>query len=120
MFKFWQSFESFRAGCDHERYSDFMRRWEANRADFEACSSFESLLQLLSERLGPGEQATIKTDHYLTIKGPDFEYLTRICIRDKRDEILIKELKSVSKFYHNDGKKPIDNDFIGGLSHETA
>lgn len=84
MFKFLQSFESFRAGCDHERYSDFMRRWESNRADFEACSSFEALLQLLSERLKPSEVATIKTDHYLTIKGPDFEYITRVNMRREK------------------------------------
>lgn len=83
MLKFLQRFEFFKAGCDQERYGQFMRRWEANRADFEACPSFGALLQLLSERLDPSEVATIKTGHYLTIKGPDFEYMTRVYIREE-------------------------------------
>lgn len=82
MFKFLQRFEFFKAGCDQGSYGEFMRRWEANRADFEACSSFEALLRLLSERLEPSEVATLKTGHYLSIKGPDFEYMTRVYIRE--------------------------------------
>ena len=78
MFKFLNRFEFFREKCDKERYWQFMRRWEANRADFEKCADFAELLQLLQSRLADGESATIKTDHYLHIKGPDFEYLTRI------------------------------------------
>lgn len=78
MFKFLQRFEFFKAGCDQERYGQFMRRWEANRADFEACKDFSELLRLLQERLAEGESATIKTDNYLHIQGPDFEYITHI------------------------------------------
>ena len=84
MFKFLNRFEFFKAGCDQGRYGAFMRRWESNRADFEACPSIEALLQLLSERLEPSEVATIKTGHYLTLKGPDFEYMTRVYIRGEK------------------------------------
>lgn len=82
MFKFLGRFELFKKGHDPERYGEFMRRWESNRADFEACRDFDGLLKMLSERLDEGEQATIRTGHYLTITGPYFEYMTRVYIRE--------------------------------------
>lgn len=43
-----------------------------------------------------------------------------ICDKEKRDDLLLNELKSVSGFYHNGGKKPIDKDFMRGVIHEAT
>lgn len=89
MFKFLTRYEFFGAGCDHERYAEFLRRWESNRADFEGASSMQELLVMLSERLTKTETATIKADkngQYLTVKGPDWAYTTRIYARGGANE----------------------------------
>ena len=82
---FFSRFEYFAKGCDKGRYYAFMRRWESNRADFEACATLGDLLRLLAARLEPQEQAQIKVGDggkWLTITGPDFRYVTRVYTRE--------------------------------------